>query len=201
MTEMVLRDVSDVGNMAKSRFRYRCGEAFKNFISEVEDIFGVQAEKTDEPDNSFGALKVYPFFTLVKDGKNFGYKISGYIDNDESNDEYTLIYCASTNDDIHWLESSDMEDVIGWMEDRIEGRIERDEEEVKTESRSRRGRMLKESEDESSRYKYTIYVDGVEYGYSDSFEEAKDYADDLCAEGHEVEIVDNLSGIFVRVEP
>lgn len=69
------------------------------------------------------------------------------------------------------------------------------------ESRSRRGRMLKESEDESSRYKYTIYVDGVEYGYSDSIEEAKDYADDLCAEGHEVEIVDNISGIFVRVEP
>lgn len=68
-----------------------------------------------------------------------------------------------------------------------------------SESRRPRGRMLKESENEPSSYKYTIYVDGEEYGYDNSFEEAKEFAYDLCAEGHEVTIVDNFSGLVYEV--
>ena len=59
---------------------------------------------------------------------------------------------------------------------------------------SRRKMALKEDREEGARY--TIYVDGVEYGYEDSYELARDVADDFSLD-HETEVIDNTSGLVV----
>lgn len=148
MDDLILRDASEVGRTAMDRFVWRCDDAFDRFVAAVEDRFGVHAKelKTSEEIESYGSLKDYPYFALIKDGVDTGYEISGYIKDDHDNDRLEIRYYASTADKKDWRESFEGEDVIAWLDDKM----------VKKESRRLRGRMLREGfkteQNEKSKY-------------------------------------------------
>lgn len=136
MDDLILRDVSYVGEKARDRFVWRCNDAFDRFVAAVEERFGVHAKKMDTSDETYGSLKDYPFFVLFKGRRNTGYEISGYIEDDEDNDRLEIRYYAGTTDKKDWRESCEGEDIIDWLDDKM----------VKKEShRLHRGRMLKEA--------------------------------------------------------
>lgn len=139
MDDLILRDVLEVGRTAIDKFVWRCDDAFDRFVAAVEDRFGVRAKelKTSEEIESYGSLKEYPYFALIKDGVDTGYEISGYIKDDEDNDRLEIRYYASTTDKKDFRESFEGEDIIAWLDDKM----------VKKESRRSHGRMLKEDVD------------------------------------------------------